>query len=99
MKKLLVVVMMLVALVLAGCGDRLTEGTVVDKSETAAHTSVMPVYTGKRTIFVPRYHSASYYVKVQGVDKSGKEVVETFSVSKGDYERYQIGDHFVRQDK
>ena len=99
MKKLLMVVMMLVALVLAGCGDRISEGTVVDKSKTEAYTTVVLVYTGKQTIPVPQYHSASYYVEVQGVDKNGKEVTEQFSVSKEAYENYQIGDHFVHQEK
>ena len=47
MKKLLMVVMMLVALVLAGCGDRISEGTVVDKSKTEAYTSIIPVLAGK----------------------------------------------------
>lgn len=94
MKKLLVVVMMLVTLVLAGCGDRISEGTVVDKSKTEAYTSIIPVLAGKRTIFIPQYHSAKYYVKVQGVDKNGKEVTEQFSVSKDSYENYQIGGSF-----
>lgn len=99
MKKLLMVVMMLVALVLAGCGHDISEGTIVDKSKTEAYTSVIPIYSGKQTVLVPQYHSASYYVKVQGVDKKGKEVTEEFSVSKEAYENYQIGDHFIRQDK
>lgn len=99
MKKLLMVVMMLVALVLAGCGHDISEGTIVDKSKTEAYTSLIPVLSGKQTIFIPQYHSASYYVKVQGADKNGKEVTEQFSVSKDSYENYQIGDHFVHQDK
>lgn len=99
MKKLLMVVMMLVALVLAGCGHDISEGMIVDKSKTEAYTSVMPISTGKRTIFVPQYHSAKYYLHVEGVDKNGKEVTEQFSVSKEAYENYQIGDHFVHQEK
>lgn len=99
MKKLLMVVMMLVALVLAGCGHNISEGTVVDKSKTEAHTSLIPVISGKRTIFVPQYHSASYYLYVEGVGKNGKDVVKKFSVSKADYEQYQVGDHFVHQEK
>lgn len=99
MKKLLMIVMMLVALVLAGCGHNISEGTIVDKSKTEAYTSVIPVQSGKQTIFVPQYHSASYYVKVQGVGKNGKDVVEKFSVSKDGYEKYQVGDHFIHQEK
>ncbi len=99
MKKLLMVVMMLVALVLAGCGHDISEGTVVDKSKTEAYTSLIPVLSGKRTIFVPQYHSASYYLHVEGVDKNGKDVVEKFSVSKADYEKYQVRDHFIHQKK
>lgn len=99
MKKLLMVVMMLVALVLAGCGDRISEGTVADKSKTEAYTSIIPVLAGKQTIFIPQYHSAKYYLHVEGVDKNGKDVVEKFSVSKDSYENYQIGDHFVHQEK
>lgn len=99
MKKVLMVVMMLVALVLAGCGDRISEGTVVDKSKTEAYTSIIPVLAGKRAIFIPQYHSAKYYPHVEGVDKNGKDVVEKFSVSKDSYENYQIGDHFIRREK
>ena len=46
MKKLLVVVMMLVALVLAGCGHDILEGTVVDKSKTEAYSYIMPIQSG-----------------------------------------------------
>ena len=68
-EELLMIVMMPVALVLAGCGHNISEGT----------------------IFVPQYHSASYYVKVQGADKNEKDVVEKFSVSKEAHEKYQVG--------
>ena len=99
MKKLLMVVMMLVALVLAGCGHDISEGTIVDKSKTEAYTSVIPIYSGKQTVLVPQYHSARYYLHVKGTNESGSEVTEEFSVSKEAYENYQIWDHFVHQDK
>lgn len=99
MKKLLMVAMMLVVLVLAGCGHDISEGTVVDKSKTEAYTSLIPVLSGKQTVFIPQYHSASYYLHVEGVDKNGKDIVEKFSVSKEAYEKYQVRDHFIYQKK
>ena len=99
MKKLLMVVMMLVALVLAGCVHDISEGTAVDKSKTEASSYIMPIQSGKSTIYVPHYVPAYYYLHVEGVDKNGKAVVEKFSVSKDSYEKYQVGDHFIYQEK
>lgn len=98
MKKILLVIATILSLVLAGCGFLSSAGRVTDKYTTEPTTRVVPVFTGRTMTTItrrtPRYHN----LVVTWFDESGREVTETFQVSKEVYDQYQNGDYVRYQD-
>lgn len=79
---------------------RLTEGMVVDKSFTPAHTTTYTsrIWTGKTA--VPRIrlvrHPDVWTIKVSGISDKGDEKTEWWTVSEDVYNSVEIGDEVER---
>lgn len=103
MKKAVAVILLAAILAaLVGCGQRITQGEVIDKEFTPAHTTVMLVpivrSNGKKTIttLVPftYYYSDTYWVTIEAyVD--GERKTATYRVTKDVYEAAVIGAEFT----
>lgn len=65
--------------------NKISEGTVVDKSYSAPYTSTSDG--------VSKYHAASCKLTISG-EKNGKYVEYTFEVPEAEYVMYNIGDHY-----
>lgn len=65
--------------------NKISEGTVVDKTYSAPYTSTSDG--------VSKYHAASCTLTISG-EKNGKYVEYTFEVPEAEYVMYNIGDHY-----
>lgn len=89
---------LLVALVLIGCAGMLSEGTVIDKEYTPAHTqvTVRPVGSGNTTrMETQTRHVPECYVLIVRGPREDREVTARWQVSKIEYDAVQVG-QFVR---
>ena len=70
---------------------RISEGTVVDRNYTAGYTSVA---TKDRPA---TYHPSRCTLTISGT-KDGEYVEYTFEVPEAEYAKYNIGDHYPKED-
>lgn len=100
MKKM---VLLLVAVILTACGQKLTEGDVFEKEFHPAHTSVQPqtvVHSdGKSTttsiIMVSHYYPDSWSIGIQAYDAEAKKWIrDTYWVSKEAFDTVEIGNYW-----
>ena len=89
---------------LSGCSETITEGEVIKKEFTPAHTTCMsmPMYvsTGKTmsVIMIPYiiHYSDAWRVTIQQcVEESGEYAKATYRVEEDVYDEVDIGDWFV----
>ena len=102
MKKAALCALLAVALLtLTGCGYRLKQGTVVDKSYTPPQTLTIRrlMHVGKTLIPTTRevHYPARYQLKVMGTDADNTMVCEWWDVSREKYEAAEIGDWLERE--
>jgi hypothetical protein len=94
-----VIVIMIIAaitvfIIIAACvneSHRISEGTVVDRHYTAGYTSVA---TKDRPA---TYHPPRCTLTISGT-KDGEYVEYTFEVPEAEYAKYNIGDHYPKED-
>jgi nitrogen fixation protein FixH len=87
---LLIATVITVFIIIAVCvneSHRISEGTVVDHHYTSGYA------TGKPLV----YHPPKYTLTISGM-KDGEEVEYTFEVPEGEYVKYNIGDHYPKED-
>lgn len=70
--------------------NKIDSGIVVDKHHTSAHTTP--------TRFGMVRHSESYELTIKG-DKNGKTVEYTFDCSEEEYDSYDIGDKYPKEEE
>ena len=70
--------------------NKIDSGIVTDKHHTSAHTTP--------TRFGMIRHSESYTLTIKG-EKDGKTVEYTFDVSEDEYDSYNIGDKYPKEDE
>jgi ABC-type glycerol-3-phosphate transport system substrate-binding protein len=96
--------LVLMLLLLVGCGERITSGEVIDKKYTEAHTTVRMVplvmSNGKTTttMIVPYvYHYADKWeITIRQWDADGgSEVTATYRVTEEVYDAVNLHDEFV----
>lgn len=102
MKKAILCALLAAALLtLTGCGYRLKQGTVVDKSYTPpqTYTSHGFMHVGLTLIPTTRkvHRPAQYQLKVMGTDADDTMVCEWWDVSREQYEKTEIGDWTERK--
>ena len=91
---LLIITVIMVFIIIAACvneSHRISEGTVVDRHYTAGYTTVG---TNDKS---PVYHPPEYTLTISGM-KDGEEVEYTFDVPEVEYVKYNIGDHYPKED-
>lgn len=69
--------------------NKIDSGIVIDKHHTRAHTTP--------TRFGMIRHSESYKLTIKG-DKNGKNVEYTFDCSEEEYDSYDIGDKYPKEE-
>lgn len=97
---LLTIILVCVAL-LAGCGERITSGIVLEKEYTPRKTQLrmIPIVGGKfvstrsRIITVP----AKFRILVQGETESGETLTEWWNVDEAQYSAVKIGEGVSRE--
>lgn len=103
MRKIVVLIVAIsVILLLPACGSKITEGEVVDKNFSPAHTMVviMPIVVsnGKTatTTYVPftYYYPDTYTITIAAIEGEEKQTA-TFRVRKEVYENTPIGAEFI----
>lgn len=104
MKKISILLSLLLCLMLAGCGNVITEGEVYGKEyrESEVIMTTMPVVhsNGKITyttvIPVTWYYPERYVIFIKAYDsESGKWQTEDYYVEQEVYDAVEIGDYFV----
>lgn len=104
MKKVKVfLIVALIALLLGGCSQKITQGEVINKEFIAEHTEVrvIPVVTsnGKSTstTLIPYvYHYPdTYKITIKDYDAEQKELTATYRVTKFVYDSIDYGDEFI----
>ena len=70
--------------------NKIDSGIVVDKHHTKAHTTP--------TRFGMVHHSESYELTIKG-EKNGKTVEYTFGCSEDEYDSYDIGDKYPKEEE
>lgn len=70
--------------------NKIDSGIVIDKHHTKAHTTP--------TRFGMVRHSESYELTIKG-EKNGKTVEYTFKCSEDEYDSYDIGDKYPKEDE
>lgn len=91
---LMIIVVIMVFIIIAACvneSHKISEGTVVDRHYTAGHMT--PATKDRPAV----YHSPKYTLTISGM-KDGKEVEYTFDVPEAEYVKYNIGDHYPKED-
>ena len=88
MKKILFISILLFIFVFNGCERKecLTEGVIVEKAHCPSHSTLMPVWTGKTIMLIPRAHPDRWLITVEN-----ENTKETLSISKDDWDRVQVG--------
>lgn len=76
----------------------ITKGIVSNKYTTEPHTVMIPIRAGKVTTFTPSHVPKKYHIVITRKTNSGKEVQEDFTVTSGDYDKYNTGDQFNYDD-
>lgn len=104
MKKIICALMALVlAAALVGCTKKITQGEVVDKQFTPAHTStrVVPIVrsNGKTTTVTPvtffYHYPDTYEITISGADKNGNQQKAVYRVTKEVFEAVEMGAEFI----
>lgn len=91
---LMITAVIMVFIIIAACvneSHKISEGTVVDRHYTAGYTSAA---TKDRPVV---YHPPRYTLTISGT-KDGEEVEYTFEVPEAEYVKYNIGDHYPKED-
>lgn len=103
-KKALISLLLIFSIIfLCSCEPKITEGEVIGKEFTPAHTQTMliPVThsNGKTsyTTLIPfiYYYPDTWTVTIMGYSDEGEELRETFRVTQAVYDDVQIGAEFV----
>ena len=104
MKKIVCALMMLVlAAALAGCVEKITQGEVVDKQFTPAHTDtqIVPIVrsNGKTTTVTPvpffYHYPDTYEITISGADKNGNQQKAVYRVTKEVFDTVEMGTEFI----
>ena len=99
-----IALLVLMFLLLVGCGAKITSGEVIDKKYTKAHTQVIMVplvmsngKTTTTTIIPYLYHYADRWeITIRQYDaENGAEVTATYSVTQDVYDAVNLHDEFV----
>lgn len=73
--------------------NEISEGVVIDKDYSAAHTLITYTYANGIRIPHTQYYPESFTLTIRGT-KSGETVEYRFEVPESEYERYNIGDYY-----
>lgn len=106
MRRRILSVLLLSLLLLTGCGAEITEGEVIQKEFTPAHTKLrmIPVVysNGKttHTAIIPYVYSYSdkWTITIRAYSEDGEEIRETFRVSEQVYDETELGSEFIYTD-
>ena len=103
-RKIVLVFVAFMLLIFVGCATKITEGEVIEKQFTPAHSNLMTVpltITNGKTatiVSVPYmyYYPEKWEITIQDWDDTeGKMVTATYRVTKEVYNAVEIGDKFV----
>lgn len=98
--------LLLFLLLLTGCGAEITEGEVIQKEFTPAHTQLIMipvVYSNGKTTHtatIPYIYSYSdkWTITIRAYSADGEEIRETFRVSEQVYDETELGSEFIYTD-
>lgn len=96
MKKIVIsIILVILLLILSGCGYGEYIGNVTDKKYTPARTTIMTTYTGKSFHTYPIYHTELWQIKIQK-EEDGEIRTTWVTIPKEEYEKISIGDYWER---
>lgn len=102
-KMLMSVLMIALIFMLTSCGYGVREGTVVDKDFIPEHTThgTRMVRVGKVTTCQPYtiHHRDVWKIKIQKKDENDKILECWIDVTEEEYNKYEIGDYFKRDEE
>lgn len=98
-KCMLMILLVCLAVMLAGCFPKLTEGTVIGKEYTPASVRIIPVVCGKIVVPVRREISEKWEILVSGHTDEGEEIREWWSVPQELFEQLNIGDYVKKEEQ
>lgn len=91
---LMITAVIMIFIIIAVCvneSHKISEGTVVDRQYTSGHMT--PATKDRPAV----YHPPRCTLTISGT-KDGKEVEYTFEVPEVEYAKYNIGDHYPKED-
>lgn len=106
MRRRLLPGLLLFLLLLTGCGAEITEGEVIQKEFTPAHTQLrmVPVVRSDgrtpHTTMLPYvyFYSDKWTITIRAYSEDGEEIRETFRVSEQVYDETELGSEFIYTD-
>ena len=102
-KTMCLLLAVMLAVMLSGCGEKITRGEVIDKKFTPCHSEVKFIYvvtsngktsSTKMIPYVYRYPD-TYTITITAMDEDGNRQKATYRVTKEVFETVQIGDEFI----
>lgn len=102
-----ILLLLILLIMMAGCGKRITSGEVIGKEFEPAHIEVrmiLIVHTNGKTSYTTMmpytyYYPDTYKVIISGTDQNGQRQTEVFRVTKEVYDSVTIGAEFVYTDE
>lgn len=85
---------MLGLIFLAACKSPISEGTIVKKHMTEAHTETSVIMIGDTPFFSEDEIPDKYYFDVYGKDKEGREHTVTVQVDEDAYNHQKVGNYW-----
>lgn len=93
----------LIATAISNEVNRPTEGKIIAKKYEPAHTEVewekVKEKDHETKVPVTRYEGEKYIVTIKGINKKGNEVSYSFYVTEEEYEKLQIGDSYILEQR
>lgn len=83
------------AYIIGNENNAISEGTIVDKHYTAAHSYTSYNYYNGKSFPQQKYDPERYSFTIRG-ENNGKTVDYVFNVPESEYSKYDIGDYYRR---
>lgn len=94
----LLIFLIFLGVVVAGCFPKLTEGTVIGKNYTPAKERMFVALYGKAVLPVRRTISEKWEILVSGHTAAGEEIQEWWSVTQERFEQLNVGDYVKKEE-
>ena len=98
MKKILLIIVLILTLLMTGCGYGDIHGYVINKKHTKEYATIMTTYNGKFFNYFPIRHPESWSIQISKVE-NGETKTTWIKVSQNYFNEINIGDYYEKGEK